>query len=41
MHRPAGAKAPLIVPGRHHFSIVADYADPGSELTRATLALFD
>jgi len=41
MHRPAGAAAPLIVPGRHHFSIVADYADPGSALTRATLALFD
>jgi arylformamidase len=41
MHRPAGAKAPLIVPGRHHFSIVADFADPDSELTRATLALFD
>ena len=40
MHRPAGTGAPLIVPGRHHFSIVADYAEPGSELTRATLALF-
>ena len=41
MHRPAGAEAPLFVPGRHHFSIVADFADPGSELTRASLALFD
>lgn len=38
--RPAGAMAPLVIPARHHFSIVADYADPGSELTRQTLALF-
>jgi hypothetical protein len=40
-HRPAGAAAPLIVPGRNHFSVVADYGEPGSELVRATLALFD
>jgi arylformamidase len=39
--RPPGARAPLIIPGRHHFSVVVDYADPDSELTRATLALFD
>lgn len=39
-HRPAGATSPLIVAGKHHFSVVADYADPDSELTRATLALF-
>jgi len=39
-NRPAGADAPLIIPGRHHFSVVADYADPTSEITRATLALF-
>ncbi len=38
--RPAGAVAPLIVPGRHHFSVVVDYADPASALTRQTLALF-
>jgi arylformamidase len=38
--RPAGARAPLIVPARHHFSVIDDYADPASELTRATLALF-
>jgi arylformamidase len=38
-NRPAGARAPLIVPERHHFSVVMDYADPASELTRATLAL--
>jgi len=36
--RPAAG--PLILPGKHHFSVVADYADPESELTRATLALF-
>jgi arylformamidase len=40
-HRPAGAAAPLIVPGRNHFSVVADYGEPGSDLVRATLALFD
>ena len=39
-NRPAGAAAPLIVPARDHFSVVADYADPDSELTRRTLALF-
>jgi arylformamidase len=38
--RPAGSTGPLVVPARHHFSVVADYADPDSELTRATLALF-
>jgi arylformamidase len=39
-NRPAGMRAPLFVPARNHFSVVADYADPESELTRATLALF-
>ena len=34
------AAGPLIVAGRHHFSVVVDHADPESELTRATLALF-
>ncbi len=37
--RPAAG--PLIVAGKHHFSVVVDFADPESELTRATLALFD
>ena len=36
--RPAAG--PLIVAGKHHFSVVLDYADPTSELTLATLALF-
>ena len=39
-NRPSGAVAPLIIPARHHFSVVADYEDATSELTRATLALF-
>jgi arylformamidase len=34
------AAGPLILAGKHHFSVVAEYADPDSELTRATLALF-
>jgi arylformamidase len=38
--RPAGARGPLVVPDRHHFSIVYDYADPRSALTRTTLRLF-
>lgn len=36
--RPAAG--PLILAGKHHFSVVLDYADTSSELTRATLALF-
>ena len=38
--RPAGATTPLIVPGCDHFSILAEYADGASPLTRETLALF-
>jgi arylformamidase len=38
-NRPAGTAEPLLVPARNHFSVVADYADPTSELTRRTLAL--
>ena len=34
------AAGPLIVAGRHHFNVVIDHADPESDLTRATLALF-
>ena len=36
--RPAAG--PLIIAGKHHFSVVVDYADAESELTQATLALF-
>jgi arylformamidase len=32
---------PMSIPDRNHFSVVLDYADPDSALTRATLALFD
>jgi hypothetical protein len=32
--------APADRPDRQHFSVVVDYADPDSALTRATLALF-
>ena len=39
-NRPAGMHAPMLIAGRNHFSVVADYADPASELTKATLALF-
>ncbi|MEO8303400.1 MAG: alpha/beta hydrolase [Betaproteobacteria bacterium] len=39
-NRPAGATGPMLVPGRNHFSVVVDFADAKSELTRATLALF-
>jgi len=39
-NHPPGTTGPLYIAGRDHFSVVADYADPASELTRATLALF-
>ena len=38
--RPAGAQAPMEIPNRHHYSVVFDYAQADSALTRATLALF-
>ncbi|MEP7274830.1 MAG: alpha/beta hydrolase [Betaproteobacteria bacterium] len=34
--RPAGMTAPRFIPNRNHFTVVLDYADPASELTRAT-----
>ena len=40
-HRPRGTADVLRVRERHHFDVIADYADPASLLTRATLALFD
>ena len=39
-NRPPGMTGPLFIPARDHFSIVADYGDIDSDLTRATLALF-
>jgi arylformamidase len=38
--RPPGDSAPFLIPGRHHFDVVADYGDPQTELVRRTLALF-
>ncbi len=39
-NRPAAATAPRFIPNRNHFTVILDYADPASELTQATLALF-
>jgi arylformamidase len=39
-NRPPGAAAPLVMTARDHFTAVLDYADPSSDLTRQTLALF-
>ena len=39
-NRPAGSQGPLAIAQRHHFSVVADYADEASALTQRTLALF-
>jgi arylformamidase len=38
--RPRGASAPLLVAGKDHFSVVAEYGDAASELTRSTVSLF-
>jgi arylformamidase len=40
-NRPAGATEPLLIRERNHFNVVVDFADPDSELTQATLALFE
>jgi arylformamidase len=39
-NRPIGATGPMLIARRNHFSVVADYADADSPLTRATLSLF-
>jgi len=36
---PPGQRGPLFIPERHHFSVISDLGDPGSELVRQTLAL--
>ena len=38
-NRPAGMSGPLVVPGKHHFDVVLEHADPASALTQATTAL--
>jgi hypothetical protein len=40
VNRPAAQRAPLVIPDRHHFNVVLDYADPASALTLATIGLF-
>jgi arylformamidase len=40
-NRSAGASGPLLIRDRNHFNVVVDFSDPDSELTRATLALFE
>ena len=40
-NRMPGSQGPLLVPDRHHFDVVLDYTSPDSDLTRATLALFE
>ena len=39
-NRPAGDATAFFVPQRNHFTVVADYGDPQSDLVRRTLALF-
>jgi len=39
-NRPPGMTAPRFYPGRNHFTVLLEYADPASDLTRATLGLF-
>jgi arylformamidase len=39
-NRPPGGSSPLVIPDRHHFNVILDYGEPGSALTRQTLALF-
>jgi len=31
----------MLIRDRNHFTVVVDFADAGSAITRATLALFD
>jgi arylformamidase len=40
-NRAPGAREPMLIRDRNHFTVVVDFADDGSEITRATLALFD
>jgi arylformamidase len=39
-NRPRGQRAPMHLASHNHYSVVLDYEDPASALTRATLALF-
>ncbi len=37
--RPADASGPVLVPATHHFSVLSELGDPGSELSRGIAAL--
>ena len=39
--RPRGSTGPLLIPGKHHFSVLSDLGDPASELATQLLKLFD
>ena len=39
--RPRTRNGPLFVPGKHHFSVLTEFADPQSELFAATMDIFD
>jgi arylformamidase len=38
--RPAGSAAPLLVPDKHHFSVLTEFSDPRSELFVTAIGLF-
>jgi arylformamidase len=38
--RPAGSDGPLVVPGKHHFSVLTEFANPQSELFATTVDMF-
>jgi len=38
--RPAAATGPLLVPDKHHFSVLTDFADPHSALFAGTAGMF-
>src|SRR3984893_4836860 len=39
--RPRKRDGPLFVSGKHHFSVLSEFADPQSELFATTMAMFD
>jgi arylformamidase len=38
--RPRARDGPLFVPGKHHFSVLTEFADPQSELFATTMGMF-
>jgi arylformamidase len=39
--RPRARDGPLFVPGKHHFSVLTEFADPQSELFATTMGMFE